>query len=250
MEPPHRAGRAAGGFIASAADDESYDMWDWLKDNHGAVSATASILTLFVWTLYFQLLYNNYRRLRRPRILINRGAGQTTDAKCIVANMSAEAIYIEAVLLSFGSEDADAEPTVCSLSDLDTTTAQEDVDPRRAWLQGPLHSGELIDIGSYQSLMDKASGSAGGAREDEDGRAVAAKLTVTVVASYLSEDGLVAAERVFDLDDTARPTRLMPRRTSARQIRSTRSRRSIERLMMRRNIRPGDGRGQKSRDTR
>ncbi len=216
-------------------------LWDWLKDNHGAVSATASILTLLVWTLYFQLLYNNYRRLPRPRILINRGAGQTTEARCIVANMSAEAIYIEAVLISFGGENDKNEPTVCSLSDLDTTTPQDVADPRRAWLQGPLQSGELIDIGSYESLMDKAAGGTGNAGEDASGPA--APLTVTVVASYLSEDGLVAAERVFDLDRAVRPIRLKPRSTAARQIRSARSRRSIERLMMRRDIKPGSTSG-------
>jgi hypothetical protein len=213
-------------------------MWEWLENNNGAVSALASILTLLVWTLYFQLLYNNYRRLRRPRILINRGAGQTAEARCIVANMSAEAIYIEAVLISFGDESDADQPTVCSLSELDTTSSQDDVDPRRAWLQGPLQSGELIDIGSYQSLMDKAADGTGGAGEDGAGRTEAATLTVTVVATYLSEDGLVAAERVFDLDRDVRPTRLKPRSTSARQIRSASARRSIERLMMRRNIRP------------
>lgn len=225
-------------------------MWEWLKDNNGAVSALASILTLIVWTLYFQLLYNNYRRLRRPRILINRGAGETAEARCIVANMSAEAIYIEAVLLSFGGDNEDDAPAVCSLGELDTTTSQDGDDPRRAWLQGPLQSGELIDIGSYQSLMDRAAGGTDGAGEDEAGRAQAAKLTVTVVASYLSEDGVVAAERVFDLDRGTRPTRLKPRTTTARQIRSASARRSIERVMIRRDIRPYRAEPQPRRNSR
>ncbi len=206
-------------------------MWQWLLDNNGAVSAVASILTLFVWGLYFQLLYNNYRRLRRPKILINRGAGQTAQARCIVANMSAEAIYVEAVLISFDPDQSSDRPTICSLSDLDTTAPTEN-DPRRSWLQGPLQSGELIDIGSYQSLIDKAV--AGNETETtRHGRPPVHSLGVTVVASYLSEDRLVAAERVFDLEPCGPSVRLCPRSFSARQIRSHADRTSIEKLMMR-----------------
>jgi hypothetical protein len=206
-------------------------MWQWLLDNHGAVSAIASILTLFVWGLYFQLLYNNYRRLRRPKILINRGAGQTVQARCIVANMSAESIYVEAVLVSFDPDRRDTEPTVCSLSDLDMPVPTEK-DPRRTWLQGPLQSGELIDIGSYQSLIDKAV-SGKDADATRHGALPLHAIAVTVVASYLSEDRLVAAERVFDLERRDAAVRLRPRSFAARQIRSRADRASIEALMMR-----------------
>lgn len=203
-------------------------MWEWVKENSGALGAIASVLTLLVWGLYFQLLYNNYRRLRRAKILINRGAGETLDAQCIVANMSAEAIYLEAVLVSFGPDDEREESTVCSLSDLDTNTPPG-TDPRRDWLQGPLQSGELLDIGTYRSLMEKAE--AGGAAITPEGGRMVFSLTVTIVATYMSEDGLVAAERTFDVD--RRATRLAPRSFSARQIRSRRDRRAIERLMTR-----------------
>ena len=74
-------------------------LWSWLRENHGAVSALASLATLVVWTLYFQMLLMNYRRTLRPKILINRGAGHRLQAHCLIANMSAEPIYIEAVLL-------------------------------------------------------------------------------------------------------------------------------------------------------
>lgn len=205
-------------------------MWEWLKENSDAVGATASVLTLFVWGLYFQLLYNNYRRLRRAKILINRGAGETIDARCIVANMSAEAVYLEAVLVSFGPDDEREEATVCSLSDLDTTNPPG-TDPRQDWLQGPLQSGELLDIGTYRSLIEKAE--AGGVAVATDPAREVVTLTVTIVATYMSEDGLVAAERTFDIDCRTKGSRLAPRSFSARQIRSRSDRRAIERLMIR-----------------
>lgn len=36
-------------------------MWQWLTDNHGAVSAFTSILMLGVWMAYLQLFYVNFR---------------------------------------------------------------------------------------------------------------------------------------------------------------------------------------------
>ena len=61
-----------------------------------AISAIASVLTLFVWVFYAQLLYNGYVRQRRPRIIINRGKGvEEAEALCLISNMSNEAIYIQ-----------------------------------------------------------------------------------------------------------------------------------------------------------
>lgn len=50
-------------------------MWSWLAENHGAVSAVASCLTLVVWLLYFQLLYLGFRQTQRANILITVAGG-------------------------------------------------------------------------------------------------------------------------------------------------------------------------------
>lgn len=56
---------------------------EWLNENAQAISAVASIFTLFVWVFYAQLLYNGYVRQRRPRVIINRGQGTGVDAICL-----------------------------------------------------------------------------------------------------------------------------------------------------------------------
>ncbi|WP_367715025.1 hypothetical protein AB2N04_13975 [Nitratireductor sp. GISD-1A_MAKvit] len=113
-------------------------MWNWLEEYHGSVSALASVLTLVIWTLYFQILLSSYRRTLRAKILINRGAGQHLDAHCLIANMSAEPIYIEAVLVDVGlggGEEGAMQWQRCSLSDLDLDV-QDRSDPRPQWFQG------------------------------------------------------------------------------------------------------------------
>ncbi|MFP1631836.1 hypothetical protein ACLB6G_08875 [Zhengella sp. ZM62] len=203
-------------------------MWNWLQDNHGAVSAIASIATLVVWTLYFQLLLSNFRHRIRPKILINQGAGDSLQAHCLIANMSAEPIYIEAVITDIGYRSGD-ETTYrrsrCSLSDLDVEVSDQ-VDRRPQWMQGPLGSSEFIDIGSYGQLIDRTT---------DKGHIVKTvdELTVTIVATYTARDTPVAARRSFDLRHTQRGVHLEPRTYTAEQIRSRAALRSIGAYMQR-----------------
>ena len=208
-------------------------MWNWIQQNSGALSAAASFLTLFVWALYFQLLYNNYRRLRRPKILINRGAGQTIKSKCLVANMSAEAVYVEAVMISVDSGRSDDEPVVCSLSDLDTTHSA-DGDPRPQWFQGPLKSGEMLDLGSYEDVVGRALKENGAGDGDRGMLADVTSVTITIIASYMSEDGAIGANRTFDLEHTGGGKILMhPHTFSADQLRSRGERRRLRKYLTR-----------------
>ncbi|MAW87291.1 MAG: hypothetical protein CMJ42_12255 [Phyllobacteriaceae bacterium] len=203
-------------------------MWTWLQDNHGAVSALANIATLAVWTLYFQLLLGNYRHRIRPKILINQGAGHSLHAHCLIANMSAEPVYFEAIITDIGYRSGD-ETTYrrsrCSLSDLDVEVSDQG-DRRPQWMQGPLDSSEFIDIGSYGQLIDRTT-------EQGDIVDTVHELTVTIVATYTARDTPVAARRTFDLRRTERGTQLEPQTYTAEQIRSRAELRSIRAYLQR-----------------
>lgn len=105
-----------------------------------------NLFMLLVWALCFQLLLNAHRRQRRAKILINRSGGHDLGARCLVSNMGAEAIYIEAVIVEC---DTDRSGQV-SLTSLDTIAREPDGDPRRSWFQGPLQPGELISLGNFK----------------------------------------------------------------------------------------------------
>lgn len=64
-------------------------MWSWLSSNSEAMNVILNGAMLFVWVAYFQLLYVTFRKQNQSNILINRGAGEDLDSRCIVANMSA-----------------------------------------------------------------------------------------------------------------------------------------------------------------
>lgn len=73
-------------------------MWNWIASNHQVISALANIAMLLVWIAYLQVFVSSYRRQKRSNILINRGAGSGLEARCLISNMSAEAIYIESLI--------------------------------------------------------------------------------------------------------------------------------------------------------
>lgn len=208
-------------------------MWTWIVENSQTIAAAANVAMLVVWALYFQLLLNSYRHQLRPKILINRGAGYRMNAKCVITNMSSETIYMEMVLLTLYTRD---DKIVRSLSDLEISTTPEDGDRRAHWFQGPLGSGEFIDIGTFQELIERSvsiqeDDQEGDQEGDQKGPLQVLEIdhiSILVAGSYTAQDGIIAADREFDVIVRDGHRMLRPRTLVARQIRSTRKRRALE----------------------
>lgn len=200
-------------------------MWGWVNENAGAISAVASVATLFIWAIYLQLIFSGFREGRRAKILINRGGSPTLDGHCLVANMSAKALFIDAVLLDLTVKNGtDREHFSYSLSNL-TFDENNASDPRAKLFQGPLAAAEHLDLGTFRALIARMS------PPDFDRFETIEDINVTIVATYTSEDRPVAAERVFDIVGERDQLVVSPHRYAASQLRSRRQRRRIERLM-------------------
>jgi len=200
-------------------------MWNWVNENASAISAVASVCTLLIWAIYLQLIFSGFREGRRAKILINRGGSPTLDGHCLVANMSAKALFIDAVLLDFTVKNgADRDHFSYSLSNL-TFDDDSVSDPRAKLFQGPLDAAEHLDLGSFRKLISKMS------PPDFDSFETIENIRITIVATYTSEDRPVAAERVFDIDGERGDLMVSPRSYAATQLRSQRQRRRIERMM-------------------
>jgi hypothetical protein len=79
-------------------------MLDWISEHHRVLSVLTNIGMLFVWIVYLQLFLSSYKRQTRPKILINVGAGRSIDARCLLSNMSSEAIYVESLIATLETE--------------------------------------------------------------------------------------------------------------------------------------------------
>lgn len=172
-------------------------MWAWLSDNSETLNVVLNFCMLIVWALYFQLLLNAHHRQRRAKILINRSAGHTLAAHCLVSNMSSEPIYLEAVVMEFETKDGRSR---CSLTDLETLSSEEEGDLRKQWFQGPLMNGEYVNLGSFDYLLSKAEED----ETEETGARHYDSFDFIVIATYGPDHHPVVARRTFKREDDGR----------------------------------------------
>lgn len=197
-------------------------MWNWIASNLQVISALADIAMLVVWIAYLQVFVSSYRRQKRSNILINRGAGSGLEARCLISNMSAEAIYIESIIATAETAEGRWSLPVTELlegrSDLDLKTRQ-----------GPLQAGHFIDIGSFQKLIEpvlqKAKGSGGAVTSD--GLENLVSFEIKIIAVHGSEDLLTGATRRFDLIQRQHGPLLRGHSVGTHQIRFRREREKL-----------------------
>ncbi|MFD1913080.1 hypothetical protein [Halodurantibacterium flavum] len=201
---------------------------NWIADNAGWISPLASVLTLLVWVVYLQLFLMTYLRQRRTEILISIGAGRGLGARCFVANLGMEPIYISDILLTVGAGDQQHRAAVTECNEV----PREDLNtPASATNQGPLRAAQSHDIGAFDTLIARARNATGAPLAESDLR----ELRVLVIGWTASTATLVAAERSFDIvADTSTPNgapRVRPNDLRTHQIRSFFVRRRLQREM-------------------
>ena len=182
---------------------------EWLNDNAQAISAVASICTLFVWVFYAQLLYNGYVRQRRPRVIINRGKGIGVDSICLISNMSSEAIYVQHLVAVLhtqkGSYSLDVVEYQQHGGEQQTGSQQKGEQQESSYRthQGPLASGDYLNIQSFGDIVNQVKDYweiDDNLLQEQD-----IQLEIRVIAIYGSEDMPTGASRTFNLDLNASP---------------------------------------------
>lgn len=196
-------------------------MLSWLDDHSSPLNLLANVGMLLVWVFYFQLLLTNYRDQERPKLLINRGGGTGWDSRCLVTNMSQKVVYLYAVVVRVGIEDRHWQSVVTERRDLDGDRSAAENRDRIG--QGPLGTGEMIDLGRIRDLVDLAATAETGDRKDLDPARIDS-VEIKVAALYDSEDVVIGASRRFDVLDDGR---LRPETIYTRQIRARRHRKVL-----------------------
>lgn len=190
-------------------------MWSWLSSNSEAMNVMLNGAMLLVWLAYFQLLYVTFRKQNQSNILINRGAGEDLDSRCIVANMSAGPIYIQAVKVELSAGGRRLSRVVSDAEKLqEGQSARMSVEETA---QGPLAQGDLLDIGTFSRLAEMVLESA----EDDDAPTSieeVEELSVTVFAVYAVRNDLVGATRRFRVERRGNVALLVPTTVMAKQL--------------------------------
>ena len=198
-------------------------MMEWLSAHSGALQVLLSGAMVMIWIAYLQVFLMNFKRQHRPDILINMGAGIGLRARCFVSNLALEPIYLLDVIVEIETENG---PHRATITDRTEMTDEALRNPAEATNQGPLKSGDFIDIGNFETLVNRASSSDRAPDAQSDIRAI----EITVVAATAAKWSLIGAQRKYILqrDDDGRVS-LKPVTITASQITSRGGRRKLQR---------------------
>lgn len=186
-------------------------------------------ISALVWVIYLQIIVLGLRRQRRTEILIHLGGSQGPDARTFVSNLGFEPIYVLEIILTLWSTDGARETSIADR----TEVASEDLSsPSATTIQGPLKSGEFVDIGSFENLLQRARWSTSDELDPENMSRVELKVAAITAASST----IVAAYRQFDVTVLDGVIRLRPKKLYASQIRSWWGRHLLKRQLQSRLI--------------
>ncbi len=211
-------------------------MIEWLKDNHQLVTLVISASTLLDWVFYAQLLLLNFRRQRKPSLIINRGAGKGLSSLCLITNMSAEPMFINQLIVSIETSKGPLELDVTDIRQSidDETAASPDLAIYQTTHQGPLRSGDYIHVGTFLGMLQSVALRHG---IELDGHRPAGdwqfhSLEIRAVAFYGPERHPIGVLRRFKLADRGEPDcALVPESPFTRQLLSRRHRRTVLRWL-------------------
>lgn len=199
-------------------------MWDWMTENVTSLQVLVSLLSTVVWIVYLNIFLASFRRQTRSSLLINRAGAHDMQGRCLVSNMGSEPAFLLDVLAEVASDESVRTVSVVDRLELwDTET-----DPRGGVsAEGPIASGDYVDIGSFDDILKRAAKAFG------EARGVPQELRIELVAIAATNQArqLVAAHRGFELCIDEEAMTIRPLQIQARQIRSRRQRHRIGKLL-------------------
>ncbi|MEX1057257.1 MAG: hypothetical protein WED11_05970 [Natronospirillum sp.] len=186
-------------------------MLHWIAQHEAALNVLLNLGMLLIWLVYAHLLFIEFQRQRRPRLLINRGKRKDVNALCIISNMSAEAIYLEYIIAKLETSHG---TITMNVTEFEQDLAAEDAEQsehngstsrtphaiRENTRQGPLGSGEFIHIGTFGGLIRRLARSAKVPMQGDrpKGDIEFKCLIIQLIVLYGSEDKPISAERRFE----------------------------------------------------
>ncbi|MCQ4311943.1 hypothetical protein NAV33_08585 [Pseudomonas stutzeri] len=209
-------------------------MIEWLTSNHQLISLIISSSTLLVWVFYAQLLLLNFRRQRKPSLIINRGAGKGLGSLCLISNMSAEPMFINQLVVSIETSQGPLEVDVTDIRQSMEGDVSPDLIIHQTTHQGPLRSGEFTHIGTFQNMLRRVAELHGikleGHRPVGDWQFHS--LEIRAVAFYGPERHPLGVLRRFRLRDLGEAEcTLVPESPFTHQLTSRRDRRRVRRWL-------------------
>lgn len=204
-------------------------MLNWIDTHSATINVFTNVAMLGVWFVYLHLILMAYLRQRKPRILINRGAGVGLNAHCLVSNMSQEPIYVNSILAVLKTEDRS---WMMAVTDVESLEDRDDQPTgTSATNQGPLCQGDYMDIGTLGNLVRRTREKTDLANTDDHPSQIFKTFELIVVAAHGSDSLAIGAKRTFRFDPAPDGDCIYPDTVETKQISSPWERRRVHRLL-------------------
>lgn len=204
-------------------------MLNWIDTHSATINVFTNVAMLGVWFVYLHLILMAYLRQRKPRILINRGAGVGLNAHCLVSNMSQEPIYVNSILAVLKTEDRS---WMMAVTDVESLEDRDDQPTgTSATNQGPLCQGDYMDIGTLGNLVRRTREKTDLANTDGHPSQIFKTFELIVVAAHGSDSLAIGAKRTFRFDPAPDGDCIYPDTVETKQISSPWERRRVHRLL-------------------
>lgn len=124
------------------------------------IAPISSAVMAFIWVVYLQLLFTQYRRNNRPYLIFHHSQNESPDALCLLVNMGEMAIHIEcvqAVVTMHSGEKYKLAVTQFKRVNVADQNVQQTL------RQGPLLNGGYLVLGTFRDIIENTESGKGGA---------------------------------------------------------------------------------------
>ena len=200
-------------------------MMNWVAQHSSALQVFLNGLMVLIWILYLQIFLTSFHRQRRSDVLITVGAGVGLKARCFVTNLGLEPVYLLDLHVEIETEKGTHQAKITDRTEL---SDEELNNPAEATNQGPLKSGESIDIGSFETLIKRASSGRQTFRPETD----VSSIEITALVAVAATSSLAGASRKYMIrPDENGKVQLFPTTLIATQVRSRAGRRKLRKKL-------------------
>ncbi|MFN3661891.1 hypothetical protein [Yoonia sp.] len=199
-------------------------MLAFLMNHIEFVNAFLNATMVLIWTVYLQVFLMSHLRQGRNVIHIDLGAAQGARSRCLVTNLGATAIYVQAIIAELSSK---GHASRTRITDRDEISENDIEDPLARTNRGTLQPGQTVDIGSLDDLVSRAR-----IRLEEDWKSDDIDtVTITVVAISGQLDRVVGASKTFNSERDAKGNNFSAKDILTQQIRPRQTREQFSKLL-------------------
>jgi len=182
-----------------------------------------------IWIVYLQLTLLQFRRTRRPFLLIHHAHENAPNALCMFVNMGREPVHLECVIADVYGREGHVRHFV---TDYDRLTP-DDLDVQSHLRQGPIQPGGYLVLGTFEDLISGRRSEPGAKGKDVSNAATSIpedveRLELSVAVVHGPTKSHIGARRTFYIEREGASAVVRARSIHTEQLARRRTRRTVE----------------------